>query len=59
MSGQNFNEWAFKQCVTKGHEIRATKNELGTNIKFTNTTTKEEFLLDSVSDKSNSISIGE
>ena len=40
-----FDEWAFEQCVILGHEIKSIQNEEGVNIKWINTTTKEEFVL--------------
>lgn len=40
-----FDSWAFKQCVTNGQEIEGVKGADGENIKYVNTTTKEEFHL--------------
>jgi hypothetical protein len=42
---EDFDTWAFRQCVVKGHKIQGVKNEHGVNIKYINTTTLEEFEL--------------
>ena len=41
----DFDSWAFEQCVTNGHEIKGIKGSSGVNVKYINTTTKEEFSL--------------
>jgi hypothetical protein len=40
-----FDKWAFIQCVQLGHTIDSIKDELGINIAWINTTTKERFYL--------------
>lgn len=45
----DFDNWAFNQCVIKGHKIEAIKNEAGENINWINTTTKELFIKPRVS----------
>jgi hypothetical protein len=42
-SDVNFNDWAFQQCVIKGHKIDAIKNEAGENVNWVNTTTGEHY----------------
>lgn len=41
----NFDDWSFQQCIILGHDIISIKDESGMNIKWINTTTKEEFIL--------------
>lgn len=38
-----FDDWAFEQCVLKGHTIVGIKNNQGVNINFKNLTTGELF----------------
>ncbi len=42
---EDFDSWAFTQCVINGHSIEGIKGNGGENIKYVNTTTKEEFVL--------------
>jgi hypothetical protein len=39
----DFDEWAFHQCVTLGCQINGIKNEDGENIAWINTSTEEVF----------------
>lgn len=41
----DFDTWAFKQCVTLGNKIEGIKDDLGENIAWINTTTKERYFL--------------
>ena len=41
-----FKDWAWQQCMVKGHNIVSIKDENGENIKWENTTTNEEYVVD-------------
>jgi hypothetical protein len=42
---ENFDRWAFIQCVVNGHKIVSIKNDAGENIKWRNVRTGEIFIV--------------